>query len=37
MEKHFDNLLLDAVGSNDKDMKSYQKRMTNMKWEGGDY
>ena len=37
MEKHFDRLILDAVGSDDKDMKSYEKRMKNMVWDkGGD-
>lgn len=37
MEKHFDQLLLDAVGSDDPDMKAYEKRMRNMIWDkGGD-
>lgn len=38
MQKDFESVLLDAVGSNDKDMKAYEKRMTNMLWEaqGGD-
>ena len=33
MQKDFESVLLDAVGSNDKDMKAYEKRMTNMLWE----
>lgn len=35
MEKQFEGLLLDAIGSDDKDMKSYEKRMQNMIWDNG--
>jgi len=35
MEKEFEGLLLDAIGSDDKDMKSYEKRMQNMIWDNG--
>lgn len=38
LEKDFESVILDAIGSKDSDMKSYEKRMKNMVWEaqGGD-